>query len=87
LQAGGAASVAAGKQVLPEGTRQTGSGKAGQGQRSESEGGGPCRRGHGRLSLSVCHVSIRQCRRQGRAGRCQKEFVFGRQRYHGEGIS
>ena len=65
LQAGGAASVAAGKEVLPEGTRQTGSGKAGQGQRSESEGGGPCRRGHGRLSLSVCHVSIRQCRQSG----------------------
>jgi hypothetical protein len=87
LQIRATAGMAADVEFLPQGSHQTGSGEAGKGQRSDSRIGGANRSSHGRLSLCIRHMNIWQCRRQSRAGRSQEEFVFGRQGYHGEGIS
>ena len=82
--------MAAGAAVLPHGPRQTGSGKAGERQRAQTESGGSSAgRGHGggSLSLGIGHRDMRQYRSEGSACRGQDEFVFGSQRDHEEGVS
>jgi hypothetical protein len=77
--------MAAAAEVLPQDAGQTGAGETRQSQRAEAGNG--CATGHGAGHLRIRYVSVRQCRRQSRAGRSQEEFMFGRQGYHEEGIS